>query len=102
MNEKIMELRNKIPKSIYKDMYKEAIKGYNVSDDEGIEYGCHCNYIEEINKYEIYMYVSTRDVCASRINLTLTEKKDEAEKIFLNFVTIIDKKNIEILKTFVK
>lgn len=102
MEEKIMELKNMIPDSNTKDMNKIAISGYVVTDNNNVDYGCHCNYIEDLNKYEIYMYVSTKNICASRINLSFSEEKNEANKIFENFVSIVNEKNIEKLKSLIK
>lgn len=91
-----------IPDSNTKDMNKIAISGYVVTDDNDVDYGCHCHYIEDLNKYEIYMYISTKNVCASRINLSFCDEKDGANKIFENFVSIINEKDIEKLKSLIK
>ena len=42
-----------------KNLEKDTISIYHEFDDDNIEYGCANNYINELNEYEVYIFISS-------------------------------------------
>ena len=102
MNEEIIKLREKVPESGTKEMDKTIFRIYHVFDENEIEYGSLINYIYDISKYEIYIFLSNKDIAVPCIGLYYTENKDEAIEKFEEYKNLVNLKNIEILKSLVK
>ena len=48
-------------------------------DDDNIEYGCANNYINELGEYEVYIFVSSKNVVASNLLPYTTNSRTAAE-----------------------
>lgn len=85
-----------------KELEKETIAIYHEFDDDNIEYGCANNYINELEQYEVYIFISSKKVVASNLLPYITISKNEAENRYNDYVEIIKTKDINIIKHLVE
>lgn len=98
----IRELKQIINPCETKELEKETISIYHEFDDDNVEYGCANNYINELDEYEVYIFVSTKNVVASNLLPYITKSNEEAEKIYNEYVEIIKSKDINVIKNLVE
>lgn len=85
-----------------KELKKETISIYHEFDDDNIEYGCANNYINELEHYEVYIFISSKNVVASNLLPYITKSRSEAENRYNEYVEIIKTKDINIIKHLVE
>ena len=85
-----------------KNLEKDTISIYHEFDDDNIEYGCANNYINELEQYEVYIFISSKNIVASNLLPYITKSRFEAENKYKEYVEIIKKKDINVIKSLVK
>ena len=85
-----------------KELEKETISIYHEFDDDNIEYGCANNYINELGEYEVYIFVSSKNVVASNLLPYTTNSRTAAEAKYKEYIEIIKTKDINIIKNLIE
>ena len=85
-----------------KELEKETISIYHEFDDDNIEYGCANNYINEFGEYEIYIFVSSKNVVASNLLAYTTNSRTDAEAKYKEYIDIIKTKDINLIKNLIE
>lgn len=84
------------------ELEKETISIYHEFDDDNVEYGCANNYINELDEYEVYIFLSSKNIVASNLLSYITKSRMEAENRYNDYVKIIKTKDINVIKHLVE
>ena len=85
-----------------KEFEKETISIYHEFDDDNIEYGCANNYINELDEYEVYIFLSSKNIVASNLLPYTTNSRTAAEAKYKEYIEIIKTKDINIIKNLIE
>lgn len=79
--EQILELKTLSQPCDTIGLQKDTISIYLDFDNDEIEYGCANNYIFDLKQYEVYIFISNKNVVANNLLPFITKDKNEANQL---------------------